>query len=106
MTGSQALLDIRSLKSCHFICSANIYYTAKISQNRLIHKKSWPFSSWIYNVILKLEGQEEHRKQEKPVFDYLEWKGHKKAQGFGAKGTRFSILTPLLQGEEVDIKSW
>ena len=39
MTASQALLDTRSLKSYHFICSANIYYTARISQNRLIHKK-------------------------------------------------------------------
>lgn len=68
---SQALLDTRSLESCHFICSANIYCTAGISQNRWIHKKLWQFSSKIDNLIIKMEGQEKHRKQQKPVFAFI-----------------------------------
>lgn len=59
---SHALLNLRSLESYHFICSANIYYTARISQNKFIYKELWPFSLRIYNLIGKMGGQKKHRK--------------------------------------------
>lgn len=96
------LLDSKSLESYinNFICSANIYYTARITQNKLIHKESRPFYSRNYILIGKIEGQEKHRKKQKPVFAsiFRIRNNHTKAQGFRAKGIRFSVLTPFFMG--------